>query len=297
MNNGKIMNAPALYLLGLGVAAIFNGCLPGTASENDSAKPAIPYCKTWECDSMVVRAILVGNGQPNGRIDRGDGDRITWLSFAGIDNVPPEIGRLDGLEYLVLGGDFLELPGSMEQLRSLNYLELRSDSLNDIGEWLGNLYFLETLIISSSSLNVLPKSATKLRFLRWMRLSDNSFESLPEGIGNFVALEDLELDNNRLRILPDEIGNCTRLTSLRLSDNQLESLPAAIGKLTELTHLSLRDNLIREFPEEITNLKKIENIDMYGLPFCEPSQNVRNWLDIVNEGWERQIPASACTGI
>lgn len=297
MNTGEIRKAPVFFLLWSGVAGMLTGCLPGTGSENDPYKPGIPYCKTWQCDSMVVRALLDSNGQPDEPVSRGDGDRITWLSFSGIRKVPPEIGRLDDLEYLRLTGDFTELPVSMGQLRSLDYLEIGSDELTDIGDWLDHLGFLETLIIRSRALTKLPHSAAKLKYLRRLDLSDNLLDSLPEGIGYFVALEELVLDNNRFRKLPDAIGNCTRLTDLGLMDNELTSLPAAIGKLTELRYLRLRENPISEFPEEITNLKKIENLDMYGLRVCAPSPNVRKWLDIVNEGWEGQIPDSACAGI
>lgn len=294
-NTGAITKGSILFLAGLGVSAVFIGCLPGTSSGNDPQKTAaIPYCKTWECDSIVVRAFLDSNGQPDTRIDRGDGDRISWLSLSGIHMVPPEIARLDGLEYLALDGDFPEVPISMGQLRSLDYLELESDNLADIGDWLGNLVFLETLIIRSSSLTELPHSASKLKHLRRLDLSNNLLDSLPEGIGNFVSLNELVLNNNRFQSLPSAIGNCARLTTLRLNDNRLESLPATIGKLTQLMYLSLRENPIREFPEEITNLMKMENLDMYGLLICAPSPKVRAWLDIANPDWERQIPESAC---
>jgi Leucine-rich repeat (LRR) protein len=295
MNKGKTMKASLLFLPSLIASGIINGCLPGGDSDN-SLKPAIPYCKTWECDSMVVRALLDSNGQSDGRIDKGDGDRITWLSLARIHKVPPEIGRLDDLEYLALAGDFSEVPVSMGQLRSLGYLELESDGLADIGDWLGNLPFLETLIIRSSSLTKLPNSAAKLKYLSRLDLADNQLDSLPQGIAGFVALEELILNNNRFQTLPSVIGNCTRLTRLELNDNRLKSLPATIGKLTELMFLLLRENPIKEFPEEITNLKKIENMDMYGLRICEPSPTVWNWLDSVNEGWERQIAAFDCAG-
>lgn len=297
INNGDMKKGSVLFLIGLGVSGIFNGCFPGSVSGNNPGNAdAIPYCKTWECDSTVVRALLDSNGQPDEPIDRGDGDRMTWLSLQGIHKVIPEIARLDGLEYLVLEGDFPETPVSMGQLRSLDYLEIGSDKLSDIGDWLGNLRYLETLIIHSRSLAKLPGSASKLKRLRRLDLSNNLLDSLPEGIGNFVALEELILNNNRFQTLPSGIGNCTRLTDLQLNDNELKSLPATIGKLTELFFLFLRENQISGFPEEISNLKKIENLDIYGLPFCAPSPNVRNWLDTIDPDWERQVSDSACPG-
>jgi Leucine-rich repeat (LRR) protein len=297
MNNGKIMNAPGLYLLGLGVAAIFNGCLPGTASENDSAKPAIPYCKTWECDSMVVRALLDGNGQPDEPIYRDAGSRMGWLSLSDIHTVPPEIGRLDELEYLVLRGDFPEVPISMGQLRSLKELELESEELADIGDWLGNLTHLDGLVIHSTSLTKLPNSAAKLKYLRRLDLADNLMDSLPEAIGGFTELRELDLENNRFQNLPSVIGNCPHLVTLSLNDNRLERLPATIGNFKNLRYLSLSGNPISELPEEITNLKELETLYLNGTLICTPSPNVRSWLDNVDPGWEDQIPDSACAGI
>jgi Leucine-rich repeat (LRR) protein len=297
MNDGKIMNAPVLCLLGLGVAGILNGCFPGTASENDSLTPAIPYCKTWECDSMVVRALLDGNGQPDEPIYKGAGARMVWLSLSGIHTVPPEIGRLDELEYLVLSGDFPEVPISMGQLRSLKELELESAELADIGDWLGNLTYLESLTLYSTSLTKLPNSAAKLKDLRRLDLTDNLMDSLPEEIGGFIALRELALGNNRFQNLPSAIGNCPHLVTLSLEDNRLKSLPATIGNFKNLRYLSLSGNPIRELPEEITNLKELETLYLNGVPICAPSPNVRGWLDNVDPGWEDQRPDSACAGI
>ncbi|XP_051203002.1 receptor kinase-like protein Xa21 [Lolium perenne] len=168
--------------------------------------------------------------------------------------VPPNIGRLQSLQWLVLAFNSLEAKspadwGFMRALTNcsqLQNLELRYNKLSG------------TLPSAVSNL-----SSTTLTFLS---LGNNEISGqIPEEIGNLVSLQDLELHNNSLTgNIPSSLSMIRDLTVLRLDNNSLGGpVPTTIGNLTQLNNLALAMNdLSGIIPSTVGSLVSLLQLDL-----------------------------------
>ena len=78
-------------------------------------------------------------------------------------------------------------------------------------------------------LRTLPEFIGNLRYLEKLILKINRISNIPNSIGNFIYLKYLDLSNNSINILPESIGNLNSLKSLYLRYNDLKELPNSIG--------------------------------------------------------------------
>jgi Leucine-rich repeat (LRR) protein len=131
-------------------------------------------------------------------------------------SIPPEIGNLTNLTYLLLyNGQFTgSIPSEIGNLTNLTYLVLSNNGFT----------------------GSIPSEIGNLTNLTWLSLDDNQLTgSIPPEIGNLTNLTDLSLSENQLTgSIPSEIGNLTNLEYLYLSGNQLTGeIPESICNLTE----------------------------------------------------------------
>ena len=131
--------------------------------------------------------------------------------------IPSELGSLDGLEVLDLGGNALtgSIPPELGGLERLTVLGLWSNSLSGpIPSELGSLDGLEVLDLGGNALT----------------------GSIPPELDNLSTLDSLFLDNNHLTgPVPPQLGDMLRLRVLSLGNN-----PGLSGVLpTSLTNLHL----------------------------------------------------------
>ena len=200
-----------------------------------------------DCETLLsIRDILAGEGVvlgwsaevpmgewPGVEID-GDQDRVYSLrlnefmpDIPKLDGtIPPALGNLAGLEYLVIIG--ARLSGS-------------------IPPELGNLSNLKELLLGSALTGTIPAELGKLTNLTSLRLMENRLTgTIPPELGKLTNLNSLRLDMNRLwGSIPPELGNLTNLESLSLDRNQLGgSIPLELGSLTNLRILHLDGNAL-----------------------------------------------------
>ena len=128
------------------------------------------------------------------------------LERFGLEELPPEIGNVNTLETLYLGGNQLDV----------------------LPPEIGKLNMLQNLFLSNNQLNYLPPEIGRLTDLQFLVLSDNQLLTIPPEIGNLAALSRLYLNNNQLNTLPSEIGKLTTLSDLLLMDNPLQSPPPEV---------------------------------------------------------------------
>ena len=193
-------------------------------------------------------------------------------------SIPPEIGDLTNLTYLVLWAQLTgSIPSEIGNLTNLTQLWLYNNQLTgSIPPEIGNLTNLTDLVLWGNQLTgSIPSEIGNLTNLTSLWSESNQLTgSIPPEIGNLTNLTELNLGDNQLTgSIPPEIGNLTNLTYLNLGDNQLTgSIPSEIGNLTNLTELYLYDNqLTGEIPESICNL--VENncyIDISNNQLCPP---------------------------
>ena len=150
-------------------------------------------------------------------------------------SIPPELGRLTGLELLSLSHN--QLSGS-------------------IPPELGNLVNLESLFLDRNQLSgSIPSELGRLTELKWLGLSQNQLSgSIPAELGNLINLEDLYLFSNQLSGgIPLELSNLTNLG---------------------IVLVGLGNRLTGCIPESWRNVE-MNDLDTFGLSFCAaPSPTV-----------------------
>jgi internalin A len=186
------------------------------------------------------------------------------LCCLGLTEIPPEIGDLQGLEYLALHLNHLSsIDFSLVNLTSLSrYLDLSSNELTSLPSEIGNLVNLQELNLNNNQLTTLPPEIGNLGNLESLSLGYNAINRLPPEFGNLANLEWLGLFNNQLSALPTEIGNLRNLQMLNLNDNQLIHLPTEVGNLHNLEVLSVANNQLNGLPPEVGNLINLCILDL-----------------------------------
>lgn len=170
---------------------------------------------------------------------------VTELSLPGNNlsgTLPPELGNLTHLRWLVLNGN--ELAGA-------------------IPPQLGNLAQLRGLVLDNNELTgLIPPALGELSLLTLLDLTGNNLNgAIPAELGALSRLDSLLLGNNELSgPIPAELGDLGSLRRLRLSFNRLSgAVPPELGKLTDLTYLSVsRNELTGPIPLELASLSAIE---------------------------------------
>lgn len=166
------------------------------------------------------------------------------LKDKGLTEVPPEIGKLTNLKWLVLSVNQLKrLPPEIGNLQNVEYLSLHRNELTE-----------------------LPAEIGKMTGVKILRVFNNRLTSLPPEIGLLRNLEELDVSRNRgLTQLPDELGQLENLRKLVLNQTALESLPgpllAKLKNLRELQAESMSPKL-KSIPGEIATMKDLEELHL-----------------------------------
>ena len=232
--------------------------LRGTATLNWSVDTAIT---SW--DGVRVE------GSP-GRVTRL---LLTSNNLTG--TIPPDLARLDALEYLWLNYNQLtgEIPAALGSIASLKSLILNNNQLTgEVPEELGDLASLEALWLNKNRLSgEIPSELADLINLRNLLLSDNRLSGeVPPEPGDLASLETLWLGGNQLTgEIPSELGGLTNLQDLSLLRNGLTGeVPAELGNLANLNRLRLaRNQLTGCIPPALRNVDD-HDLDRLGLQDC-----------------------------
>ena len=193
---------------------------------------------------------------------------VTELSLPGNNlsgTLPPELGDLTHLRWLVLNGNELAgaIPDELGNLAELRGLVLDNNDLSGaIPTELGNLAQLRRLVLGNNELSgPIPSALAELSQLTFLDLTGNNLSgTIPAELGTLPRLDSLMLGNNELSgPIPAELGDLSSLQWLRLSFNRLSgAVPPELGKLTNLTYLSVsRNELSGPIPTELAGLDAI----------------------------------------
>ena len=179
--------------------------------------------------------------------------------------IPPEVGKLEHLESLTIGGNHAlvrEAKKRGEDILSVLRAEKANRITGPLPEELFTIRTLTNLYLAGMGLaGQLPSMFTKMESLETLNLSHNSLEGpIPPEIGNLGTLTDLTLHGNRFTgQIPPELGQLKTLEHLSLGDNQLEgAIPGELGQLTSVKRLSLdRNQLSGEIPPELGGMEQL----------------------------------------
>ena len=185
--------------------------------------------------------------------------------------IPPELGGLSNLEWLLLSGNRLtgEIPPELGGLSNLRELYLSFNQLTgEIPPELGGLSNLRELYLSFNQLTgEIPPELGRLSNLTWLGLANNQLTGeIPPELGGLFNLTWLGLANNQLTgEIPPELGGLSNLRELYLSFNQLTGeIPPELGGLSNLKELYLYNNqLTGEIPPELGGLSNLEWLLLY----------------------------------
>ncbi|XP_050716360.1 leucine-rich repeat-containing protein 40-like isoform X2 [Eriocheir sinensis] len=182
----------------------------------------------------------------NMRMDNSDDDR--WWEQVDLTRLYLNSNQLASLSPMI------------NNLQSLQVLDLSDNLLSTLPSTLGELTCLQRLNLSHNKLQELPAGAYILPDLRSLQLDHNNFSSLPDDLGNLPVLEYLDVSHNALTSLPFSIGYLQRLSKFNASENEITELPPEIGDCFALSQLDLTHNKIESLPDTIGNLRKLEQL-------------------------------------
>ncbi|MDR6845618.1 hypothetical protein [Flavobacterium granuli] len=200
-----------------------------------------------------------------------DIDNLTFFSYDSnfTTIIPEEIGKLKNLKILYLSrmplkkvSTAIATLGNLERLSidgtastySMAGVIYKFDGIDYIPKEIGNLKSLKYLGLEKNNLEEIPKEIGLLNNLTVLALDYNNLKTLPMGIYNLQNLQNLLLSNNAFEYLPEDIGNLKSLKRLNLENNKLKFLPKSIENLKNLIRLNIKGNEISE--AKIIELKK-----------------------------------------
>lgn len=182
--------------------------------------------------------------------------------YRSYDNDPQvyDAADLEDVEY-PYGYAAVELPDWLGDLTRLTSLDLHTNRLRALPEWLRRLEDLRTLHLGHNALEELPGWLGGLHRLTALNLSDNRLTALPAQLSRLTALTTLNLGANRLAAVPDWISALAGLESLELRDNALRAVPRSVMTLPALRRLGLARNRITALPDGVA-LPALEDLDL-----------------------------------
>lgn len=125
--------------------------------------------------------------------------------------------------------------------------------VTEIPTWINQLQTLESLNISSNDLTNVPNEVAELPELKNLSIFNSNITQLPDAVWQMQKLEYLSLANNQINVIPESI-DLPLLKGLDLTYNQLKKLPKSIGDLPSLMTLSLERNPWQQLPETIERI-------------------------------------------
>lgn len=192
-------------------------------------------------------------------------DKLTRLkaldiSYTGLDQVPPQIGKLRELVWLVLQGLPIQMiPDELKKCQQLQYLALGNHPQLNLEQTIDQLVFFP-----------------KLYYLRIQSLRGNLLSlPLPEKIIALKQVKFLDLKGNRLQNAPqaiDALAEMPSLEALNLSQCGIRQALPAFGKLTSLKKIGLDiQNMyareIQKLPAMLPNTSIVDGSDYFDLKF------------------------------
>lgn len=219
-------------------------------------------------DTLAVRILLDQNGlasTPVTQVITAEGQRVTQLRLGDLKliDLPPQIGALTALRYLVLSGNLLDsLPAELWNLSALVELDLGGNRLARLDAGVG-----------------------RLSNLLFLGLRDNGLTALPAEVYGLSQLEDLLLAGNALDSLPQAIADLPFLKYLDLSGNQLKTVPYTVAAMDRLDSLDLSGNLMENLPDLITEMRAATKVRITANRLCNMTPAQKAWADGKEPGW------------
>jgi len=181
--------------------------------------------------------------KPKVRSFNGYACRISSMTLLRLGFQNLRVLSLEGCEITADGSDGLK---NLAGLLHLRYLGLHGRNIWNLPMEIGDLRYLQTLVLTDTYITALPHSVTLLRQLKCLWCFGLILE-LPEGMGNLTSLEELRLgtlDSNSLNFAK-ELSKMKDLRVLSIINTDtfygkwMESLTESLSKLQKMEELEL----------------------------------------------------------
>ncbi|KAL8237338.1 hypothetical protein R6Q59_018427 [Mikania micrantha] len=210
---------------------------------------------------------------------------VIALSNTGIKDVPQEVWNCgSSVRFLDLNSNSIEdIPEDIGSLSSLQKLFLNVNHIKDESlSWKGlsSLKSLSFLSLNQNLLTTLSSDLAALTTLKELHIAHNKLTCIPDEIGLLVHLEVLEANDNRITTISSCIGSCSAIIEVDFSRNLLIELPETLGSLRNLKALHLRNNGLKSIPSTLLkNCTQLSTLDLHGTEIT---------MDMLREceGWE-----------
>lgn len=175
----------------------------------------------------------------------------------------PYLGHLRHLEFLDIASNELNyLPDWIANLTELRYLNVGANKLTFLSEGISRCHKLHTLKAHKNLLKELPKQFSSLP-IKVLNLYLNHMNYFPGFIWDYRQMEEFSWGLSCIAALPKNISNWKNLQWLSLVGNKLESLPLEICRLEKIKGMRLHKNRIKSLPERFGRLKSLEQLTLY----------------------------------
>ncbi|OAG08390.1 L domain-like protein [Paraphaeosphaeria sporulosa] len=153
------------------------------------------------------------------------------------------------------------LPSQIENLTSLETLDLQANRLSSLPPEIRALTHLKVLNVAENKLTGLPNDVFTSMPVVDLNASKNSFSGTFFEVETVSNLQTLSLANNQLTSLcTSDTISLPSMKHLDLSMNRLSSLPN-MAAWTNLVTLLIGENSLSTFPEGLCSLKQLRNAD------------------------------------
>ncbi|XP_073100561.1 putative disease resistance RPP13-like protein 1 isoform X2 [Elaeis guineensis] len=155
-----------------------------------------------------------------------------------------------------------QFPPPLLGTRCLRTLQIDWESEEELPDSIDNLKHLRYLHIRSHCIKRLPKSVCLLYHLQTLILDGSLLEELPDGLGNLIELRYFELHSYVIKRLPELVCRLHNLRTLKLFCPHLVELPYGLSRLTNLQYFELRSNVVKTLPGSICQLPNLQILDI-----------------------------------
>ncbi|MEL6347652.1 MAG: leucine-rich repeat domain-containing protein [Myxococcota bacterium] len=147
------------------------------------------------------------------------------IASCSLHKLPDTFGNLTRLRSLKAYSNKLRIfPPSLRPLaKSLRYLNLQSNLIDSIPDWIAEFEVLETFLFERNQITGLPRSIGQMPQLKWLDIRCNNIETLPDSLGDLKTLETLQVGQCELTSLPESLKSLPNLQRLEIHSNPLDT--------------------------------------------------------------------------
>ncbi|CAD6441637.1 9c4d46b8-6448-429b-a228-bfa84c96443a [Sclerotinia trifoliorum] len=196
----------------------------------------------------------------------------------------PDIENLKSLEVLEIQRNALDtFPDSLSQLDRLRVLNITENRFRSLPfDILSRLPLIELIAVKNGLVGTLVTGAVeKLSQLQVLDVTSNAITSLSESELDLPSLHQLSCSANRITSLPD-LTSWVSLRTLTAEDNNLSELPAGFVELPKVKNVNFSGNNIKILDDRIGRMESLDILRVSGNPLREKKFSAMSTEDLKN---------------